>query len=105
MACLDFQDLVVHQESREQRVHQEIKDPLDRWVFQGLMDLVVIPALMDLLELMAHQARMVFTDKGGREETPVPKDFSDLRDFLEPQVPWGRPAGQEGEEMLALEDP
>lgn len=105
VACLDFQDLVVHQESREQRVRLETKDPPDRWVSQGPTDLVVIPVLMGLLDLTAHQARMVFWDKGGTEETSVPRDFSELRGFLVPQVPWGLPAGQEGEEMLALEDP
>lgn len=71
--CQAFQDLRVHQENRDPQEDLEIKAPLVQLVLQVLTDLVVILVQMALQDLMAHQAKMEFWDKGETEEIPVQK--------------------------------
>lgn len=102
--CQAFQDLGVHQENRDPQEHLEIKAPQVQLVLRVLTDLVVIQVLMALQDLMAHQAKMVFSDKGETEGILVQKVWLVLRDFLALQVLSVHRVMPEGEEMLAQED-
>lgn len=69
--CPVFLDQRVHQGNKEGLDQLGIKVPQVQLVFQGLTDLVVILVLMVLLDLTAHQERMVFLDKEEPEEILV----------------------------------